>query len=32
MKDFETMFEELKRGADEILPEEELLEKNLPKE
>lgn len=27
MKDFETMFEELKRGADEILPEEELLEK-----
>ena len=27
MSDFETMFEELKRGADEILPEEELLEK-----
>ena len=27
MSDFESMFEELKRGADEILPEEELLEK-----
>lgn len=27
MSDLETMFEELKRGADEILPEEELLEK-----
>ena len=27
MSDFETMFEELKRGADEILPEEELLGK-----
>ena len=27
MSDFETMFEELKRGADEILPEEELVEK-----
>ncbi|RDX35268.1 tyrosine--tRNA ligase [Kangiella sp. HD9-110m-PIT-SAG06] len=27
MSDFQAMFEELKRGADEILPEEELLEK-----
>ena len=27
MSDFEAMFEELKRGADEILPEEELLAK-----
>lgn len=27
MSDIQTMFEELKRGSDEILPEEELLEK-----